>query len=134
MTTFVDTNVLIYLLDSGSTLHDWSVTEFQRSKERGPVIVSDIVYAEFSIGMADKDATDRAIAELACERLRITDQALFNAGRAFKLYKLSGGKKDKMLPDFLIAAQAENESAPLLTANVEGFLQHFSKLQVISPG
>src|SRR5437588_272086 len=105
MTTFNDTNVLIYLLDSASQHHSWSVTEFKKCREKGPIILSDIVYAEFSIGMADKTATDKAIRELACERLRITDQALFNAGR----YKDKGGTKGNVLPDFLIAAQAENE-------------------------
>ena len=125
--------MLIYLLDSASQHHSWSVTEFKKCREKGPIILSDIVYAEFSIGMADKTATDKAIRELACERLRITDQALFNAGRAFKQYKDKGGTKGNVLPDFLIAAQAENEQAPLLTGDQRDFLALFPTLSVISP-
>jgi predicted nucleic acid-binding protein len=133
MTTFIDTNVLIYLLDTASPHHTWSVTQFQKSKNVGPVIVNDIVYAEFSVGMQDKQATDEAIVALACERIHISDDALFRAGRAYKEYKNKGGTKLNVLPDFLIGAQAETEGAPLLTANVKDYLSLFPKLKLISP-
>lgn len=133
MTTFIDTNVLIYLLSSASKYHSWSKLEFEKCKSNGPIIISDIVYAEFSIAMDNKDATDKAIRELACERLKISDHALYNAGRAFKLYKTNGGKKETLLPDFLIGAQAESENAPLLTVNARDFHKVFPKLKLISP-
>ncbi len=65
MTTFVDTSVVIYLLDDKSKLHQWSVEEFNKAKKSGPVIILDIAYSELSIGLPSKEATDDVITELA---------------------------------------------------------------------
>ena len=134
MTTFVDTNVVIYLLDSRSKFHDWSFTEFTKAKEQGPVILPDIAYAELSIGMDSKEATDEALAELSLERLPCSDASLYRAGRAFIKYRDENkGIKANVLPDFLIGAQAEVMGAPLLTANEADFLKYFSTIKLITP-
>jgi predicted nucleic acid-binding protein len=134
MTTFVDTNVLIYLLDPQSDYHQWSLDQVNKAKANGPVIIPDIAYCEFSIGMPSKAATDEAIDSLALERLPCSDESFFRAGRAYKKYRdENGGTKGNVLPDFLIGAQAEAAQAPLLTANRRDFLNYFTKLNLVSP-
>lgn len=134
MTTFVDTNVLIYLLDPNSAHHQWSVEELNKAKANGPVIVPDIAYCELSIGMPDKAATDKAIEQLSLERLSCSDESFFRAGRAYKKYKDDhGGTKTNVLPDFLIGAQAETADAPIITGNTKDFSAYFSKLNLVSP-
>jgi hypothetical protein len=134
MTTFVDTNVVIYLLDPDSPFHAWSFAEVTKAREKGPVILPDIAYTELTIGMESKEATDEAVAELALDRLPCSDVSLFRAGRAFLKYRDENkGTKDGVLPDFLIGAQAETLGAPLLTANRGDFLKYFSDIYLISP-
>ena len=134
MTTFVDTNVLVYLLDTKSDYHQWSLDEVNKAKANGPVIIPDIAYCEFSIGMPSKEATDSAINLLALERLPCSDESFFRAGRAFIKYKdENSGAKSNVLPDFLIGAQAETAEAPLITANSKDFLGYFAKLSLICP-
>lgn len=134
MTTFIDTNVVIYLLDPTSELHDWSFGKVIEAKTKGPVILSDIGYAELSIGMPSKEATDQAIQSLALERLSCSDASLFRAGRAFIKYRNENkGQKNSVLPDFLIGAQAEIMGAPLLTANASDFTQYFPEIDLICP-
>lgn len=134
MTTFVDTAIVIYLLDEAHALHQWSVEEFQRAKEIGPVIIPDIVYSELSVGLPSKKATDDAIAELALERYPCSDDSLFLAGRAYKKYKEEHrGRKTGVLPDFLIGAQAAVEKSPLLTNNEGDFTGYFPEVTLICP-
>ncbi|HEX3948974.1 MAG TPA: type II toxin-antitoxin system VapC family toxin [Steroidobacteraceae bacterium] len=134
MTTFVDTNVVIYLLDADSPFHEWSFAEVTKAKENGPVILPDIAYTELSIGMESKEATDEALAELAFDRLPCSDASLFRAGRAFKKYRDENeGTKNNVLPDFLIGAQAEIMGAPLLTADRARFVEYFSEVALICP-
>ncbi len=133
MTTFLDTNVLIYLLDQQANFHQWSVSQFEKSKADGPVIISDIVYCEFCVGMNTQGAVDTAISQFGIERLRGNDAALFRAAMAFKDYRKNGGSKTNVLPDFLIGAIAEVAGSPLITANRKDFLGYFPQLQVISP-
>jgi predicted nucleic acid-binding protein len=134
MTTFIDTNVVIYLLDANSEFHQWSVGELARAKEQGPVILPDIAYTELSIGMDSKEATDEALAELALERLPCSDASLFRAGRAFLKYRDENeGPKNNVLPDFLIGAQAEVMQAAVLTADRAAFETYFENLNLIAP-
>jgi predicted nucleic acid-binding protein len=134
MTTFLDTNVVIALLNEKDPYHNWSVEELNKRKGDGPAIVSDIVYCEISIAMKDIAELDEAIVRLGLERLRCNDAALFRAGRAFKHYReINKGPKLGLLPDFLIGAVAEVSGAPLMTTNSKDFVGYFPKMGVISP-
>jgi hypothetical protein len=134
MTTFIDTNIIIYLLDKTSKHHKWSREAIDKAKLNGPVIIPDIAYCELSIGMPSKEATDQAVAELALERYPCSDQSLFLAGRAFKKYRDEhSGTKNNVLPDFLIGAQAASENAPLLTHNEGDFSTYFPGVRMICP-
>src|SRR5688572_11433185 len=118
MTTLIDTSIVIYLLDERSPHHEWSVEELDKAKKSGPVIIPDIAYSELSVGLPSKEATDKAISDLALERYPCSDESLFRAGRAFKKYKEENrGPKNSVLPDFLVGAQASSEKFPLLTNN-----------------
>jgi len=133
MTTFVDTNVLIYLLDEGAVHHAWANDQLSQRKEEGPIIVSDVVYCEFCVGMHSREDADAAISQLALERMGMNDDALYRAAEAFQQYKDNGGQKKRVLPDFMIGAVAEIANAPLLTANTDDFDGYFPTLQLIAP-
>jgi len=133
MTTFIDTNVLIYLLDEAANHHAWSVEQLNICKEIGPAIVSDIVYCEFCVGMQSQAEVDAAVAKFALERLSTSDSVLFRAAEAFRQYKANGGPKTTVLPDFLVGAIAEVSNAPLITVNAKDFAGYFPALKIISP-
>ncbi len=80
MTALVDTNVMIALLDQDHPCHEWSINELTRRKLDGPVIVSDLVYCEVSIGMTDRVAVDEAIRILGLERTGMTHEAPLQGG------------------------------------------------------
>lgn len=133
MTIFLDTNIVIALLDNGHKYHAWSKAELEKS-DRRPAVVSDVVYCEVSVGMPDQATLDRAIADLSLERFPFKDEALFRAGKAFKTYRdVNKGMKTGVLPDFLIGAIAEAENTPLMTTNEKDFTGYFDNLQLVSP-
>ncbi|HEY5410017.1 MAG TPA: PIN domain-containing protein [Caulobacteraceae bacterium] len=134
MTTFLDTNILIYLLDSESSHHKWSVDQLDICKQSGPAVISDIVYCEFAVGMETQADVDLALSELAVERIAATDTVLFRAAEAFRKYRDLKGQKNRVLPDFLIGAMAEVHDAPLITNNSADFETYFPKLVLIAPG
>ncbi|HTK35589.1 MAG TPA: PIN domain-containing protein [Caulobacteraceae bacterium] len=133
MTTFLDTNVLIALLNDREPHHVWSVEQLKACKLNGPALISDIVYCEFSVGMATQAHVDAAVARFALERMPSDDAVLFRAGAAFKQYKAQKGQKTNVLPDFLIGAIAEVSGAPLVTANPKDFTGYFPNIQIIAP-
>jgi predicted nucleic acid-binding protein len=134
MTTFVDTSVLFDLVDEETEHTPWSVEQIGAAKAAGPVYVSDIVYSEFSYGMADVSEVDEAISSLALARCGYSNAALFQAAKAFRQYRENtDGNKTNVLPDFLIGALAEVEGHPLLTRDPNRVRTYFPNVQLICP-
>jgi predicted nucleic acid-binding protein len=134
MTTFLDTNIVIALLDEKHPHHPWSVEELVKRKTEGPAVISDVVYCEVSVGMKDKSEVDEAMNQLGLERIRGRDEALVRAGTAFKQYKeKNNGPKTGVLPDFIIGSIAEVEEAPLMTVNEKDFTGYFPDVELICP-
>jgi predicted nucleic acid-binding protein len=133
MTTFIDTSALLALVNTHEKHHQWSTIQFNACRANGPVIISDLVYCEFSVSMPTRAATDSAIAAFGLQRLRSSDDVHFLAGKAYLQYKRNKGTKSNVLPDFLIGALAANANAPLMTANAPDFVTYFPTLQLIKP-
>jgi predicted nucleic acid-binding protein len=133
MTTFLDSNAVIYFLDVKSPFHKWAKELIIKRQAEGPLIISDIVYSEVSVSLDSVEATDAAFNLLAVERMRFTKAVLFRAGKAFVEYRRRGGMRTRVLSDFLIGAQAEIEEAPLMTADRGVFSSHFPSVELIEP-
>ena len=132
MTTLFDTSALLAVLKPAEPHHRWSVEQLEARKADGPVLIVDIVYSEISVDMT-REQVAAAITYLGVDRLAGTDEALFRAGKAFRLYKERKGTKTSVLPDFLIGAAACVAGIPLVTTNAKDFFSYFSELDIISP-
>lgn len=135
MTTFFDTNVLFSVLNDTEVHHIWSVAQLQLCQAQGPIVISDVVYAEFSVGMSTQADADEAVANLALDRFPRSDAALFRAGKAFKAYRDAhrGKPKNRIIADFLIGAAAEVSGSPLVTTNARDFQTFFPSLKIVEP-
>jgi len=134
MTTFLDTNIIIALLDETHKYNPVAEQRFEELKADGPMIVSDIVYCEVSVAMNSREELDMAISSLGLERTPCSDEALFRAGKAFKRYRdKNKGPKPGVLPDFLIGALADVEGIRLWTTNSKDYVGYFPDLELIVP-
>ncbi len=134
MTTLLDTNIVIALLDQKDHFHAWAVESLEALRTDGPTILSDIVYCEVSVAMESREQMDEAIASLGLDRIPCSDEALFRAGKAFKKYKDENkGPKLGVLPDFIIGAQADAEGIRLCTTNSKDYVRYFPDLDLIVP-
>ncbi|TPJ32452.1 type II toxin-antitoxin system VapC family toxin [Mesorhizobium sp. B2-8-3] len=133
MTTFIDTSILVYLTKPDAQEHEEAKALFAECKKNGPIVLSDIVYSEFSSAMKSVDHTNETIADFSLERIGFTDDVLFRAGKAFRQYReKNNGPKLNVLPDFIIGAQVEAEEATLLTNNKKDFLGYFPNINIVS--
>jgi len=134
MTTYFDTSAVIPLTNESHEAHGWCRARYEAAAlENPPVVMSDMVYCEVSMGMDSRAATDEALAKLAIERVGYSDDVLFRAGRAFLRYKENGGKACNVLPDFLIGALAEWDASPIVTRDDKKIRSYFPSVARIHP-
>lgn len=134
MITVFDTCTLIAALSEAEPHKEWALAQLESCKATGPIVITDVVYSELSMGMASKKDLDAVIVALGLERLPANDNALFLAGQAYKLYRSrKGANKNNVLPDFFIGASANQEQAPLVTANQGDYVGYFPDLILVHP-
>lgn len=131
----LDTSALIALLNDAEAAHTAVLREFQKYKTSGMVFITEVVFAEASAGMSSAEELRLALDELGISDLAANDEGLFSAGQVFKDYRRSKGtgKKDGVLPDFMIGAVAEAKGVALITLNDRDFVNKFSGLSIINP-
>jgi len=104
--------------------------------------MSLVCYAEIWTGieLLSKDNQGQAARELqrviqASGIMLVADNVSIarNAARAQAEYRRRGGRREFLIPDFLIGANAAHFSGCLLTTNPRDFLRNFPRLKVLTP-
>jgi len=131
--TFVDTNILIDIASDNLRWGDWSRRALAAAYERGPLVVNVAVYAEFAINFATLEECDAELEPFNFTVADIPKAAAFRAAQAFKGYRLAGGVRTNILPDFFIGAHALSLGAPLLTRDSRRYRNYFPQLALLAP-
>jgi predicted nucleic acid-binding protein len=137
----LDTSVLISHL-KGDEFADQTDHFFRRAIEKKiGLVIPDIAYAELYVGiyLSDdpKSEETRVQRFLAVNNIEIrTSRSLMVAKRAGELYSKylkNKGRIQRILTDFLIAAQVEATSAAFVTWNPSDYENLGLKIPVLSP-
>ncbi|MGQ4875690.1 MAG: type II toxin-antitoxin system VapC family toxin [Promethearchaeia archaeon] len=137
----LDSSIIISILkkDKFST-NIYKIIKLLRKLEFN-VFISHITYAEIWTGVIksktpkkDEQKVNKTLYELfrvKIMNLNITIAQI--AAEAFLKYKSFGGKRDHLIPDFLIGAHAKYYSDKILTTNPRDFLKYIQDLEVLTP-
>lgn len=128
----VDSCVLIDIFTEDVRWFEWSAQALTAAANEGPVGINAVIYSEISLSFETIEVLDDALGGV--ELLEIPRAAAFLAGRLFRTYRASGGRRTRPLPDFFIGAHAAVMGWPLLTRNPADFATRLPRLELISPG
>jgi predicted nucleic acid-binding protein len=131
--TLVDTNVLLDLVTDDPTWAEWSIGQLDAAALKGKLAINDVVYAELSVRFATIEALDAVLDETGIEMARMPRAALFLAGKTFQRYRLAGGKRTGVLPDFFIGAHAAVAGLTLLSRDAQRFRTYFPTIDLVTP-
>lgn len=131
--TFVDTNVLLDLLKADPRWAVWSERNLDRAVARGPLAVTDVVFAELCVGSPAIEDVDEFLESVGVSVVSCPKAGLFLAAKAYLAYRHRGGLRTGVLPDFFIGAHAAIVGAPLLTRDAARFRIYFPTLELIAP-
>jgi predicted nucleic acid-binding protein len=132
MITAVDSSVLLAIFNAEAGAGDWMETLI-RARREGRLVLCEIVYAEIAPGFARREQLDQQLETMGITVSPIDPPAAWEAGMAFRRYRSSGGPRQYLIPDFLIAAHALVQ-ADRLAAVDRGYLRRwFKNLTLLHP-
>ena len=133
MSTLVDSNVLLDVLDEDDEWLDWSSSMLSQAGARGRLVINPLILAETSVTFDTIEELEEALPASLFRREPLPWQAAFLAGKAFATYRRRGGAARSPLPDFYIGAHAAIADHTPLTRDPKRYRTYFPKLRIIAP-
>ena len=131
--TLVDSNVLLDLIAGRQEWTDWSRHQLERAALRGPLVINDVIYAEISSRYEAFEVLDGLLEIHGIDVAPMPRAALFLAGKIFLRYRIAGGLRTGVLPDFFIGAHAAVLKIPILTRDATRYRTYFPSVALIAP-
>src|SRR5437879_830789 len=130
---YVDTNVLLDLLDRDACWAEWSANQLKTARATGRLVSGYVVAAELS-SQANSPAELGSIFDVTeIELMDLDLESAHFAGRAYREYRRRGGKRPSLIADFLIGAHASALGATMLSRDARYYRSYFPSLPLITP-
>jgi predicted nucleic acid-binding protein len=133
MITAVDTNILLDILVPNEDFYEASADALQHSAANGSLVIGDIVYAELCNFFDTQRECDAFLESIEIRVQASTREASFHASRAWRIYRQQGGKRTRILADFLIGAHAQKQATRLLSRDRGFYGKLFPSLELYDP-
>lgn len=133
MITAVDTSIIIDVLLADDRYGEASRRALSVARRQGSTVGCEVVWAEVAAGFPSLDQAASAMEQLAIEFRSIDSAVAMAAGTAWRAYRSRGGRRDRIIADFLIGAHALSVADRLLTRDRGFHRTYFRKLRVVTP-
>jgi len=131
--TAVDTSVLLDFLGRDPRFGPGSREALRTSASTGRLVACEAVWAEATATFASADAAAAVLNRLGIEFSPLDAAAALAAGSAWRAYRKHGGKRQRLLADFLIGAHALKQADRLLTRDRGFYRKYFRGLRILDP-
>lgn len=128
MITAVDTSVLLDVFIPDETFGPGSAEWLRSAYDAGAIVICDIVYAELAPAFTDRAALDDALSRMNVTVYPLDASIAYDAGRRWLRYRRAGGKRNRIITDFLIGAHAVAAAERFLTRDRGFYRTYFPEL------
>ena len=129
----VDSSVLLDVLTEDGRFAQASEACLNDALAAGDVVICDAVVAEVQTMLDTRDTAMDALSQLGIRYLAPTEQAAVRAGHMQRRFRDRGGRRDRVVADFLIGAHAMLQCGALITRDAGFFRDYFKGLKLIVP-
>ena len=132
MISAIDTNILLDVFLPDKRFADESSRLLKVAYDQGALIICDVVYAELVPQFGDRRALEDALSMLHVSVSSLNADSAFLAGEQWGHYRKSGGTRERIITDFLIAAHASIKADRFLTRDRGFYASYFPQLSILS--
>ncbi len=132
MITAVDTSVLIDVFGADTRFGTASASALRAGLNEGAVVACSIVWGETRSAFASDEEFARAMRTLGVGFSAMQEPAATLAGVSWKKYRAAGGKRDRLIADFLIGAHAIRQCDRLMTRDRGYYKKYFGGLVIVN--
>jgi len=129
----VDSSVLLDVLTDDPQFAVASARSIGDALETGEVVICDAVVAEVQAMLETRETAMDALATFGIRYLPTVEQAAARAGHMQRRFRDRGGRRDRVVADFLIGAHAMLQCDALITRDAGFFRDYFKGLKIIVP-
>ena len=133
MITAVDTSVLLDIFLADEAFLEGSLSRLEQAADEGLLVASEVVWAEVSAAFNSSKDAGQALETMGIVFSPADAEAGLIAGDSWRIYRKSGGDRNRMIADFLIAAHAVVAADRLLTRDRGFYRSYFETLEILSP-
>ena len=131
MRTAIDTSVILAIWGKEPGYERWEKA-LKFAAENGELCICPVVFAEIAAGFDSANALLEMLGSLAISYDEIHPESARLAGLIHLRYRREGGSREHLIPDFLIAAHAQ-EQCTRLAAIDRGYLRrYFPRLTLVN--
>ncbi len=133
MLTAVDSSVLLDAVTDSPQHADASERALRNAAGEGGLIICECVLAEIRPAFSDAAAIEEFLSDWELRFVPSSRESALLAGELFGVHLARGGKRGRVIADFLIGAHA-NLHAERLLARDRGYLRdYFKRLKLLTP-
>lgn len=132
MKTAVDSSVLFDIV-KGAPGAGAAQAALEAALAHGSLCVCAVVVAELGRYFSDEQDLREFLAACQIDHDPLSMEAALEAARIMRIYARNKGPRERVAPDFLIGAHANQQADALLTNDTGFFRNYFATLKVITP-
>ena len=133
MITAVDSNVLLDVFLPDPKFIEQSLGALENASRDGAIVVSEIVMAEVACHFRREQQALAAFQSVGVQLIASNFTTAYDAGRRWREYRSRGGRRERVVADFLIAAHALHHADQLPTRDRGYYKTYFSRLKIVEP-
>ena len=131
MVTAVDSSILLDVLTDDPRRRTHSLAALREARQVGSLLICPIVWSEVRAFFSERGAMHHAFADAGLTFDPFDRDCADLAGAMWRAYRASGGKRTRLIADFLVGAHAQVRGGRLLTRDRGFFRRYFTDLQIL---